>query len=118
MPRPRKTLPPVAPEANRRASISIRSIVKYDPMAPRPTTPIMIGEYVVARRPLQDSIHTLYMVMDGVDICLTSISIPSEGDCNSAITAHRRRRSALTADRFIAKAKKRRSRVKDEEVPA
>lgn len=118
MPRPRKTLPPVVPEANRRDTIGIRSIVKYDPMAPRPTTPIMVGEFVVARRPLHGSVHTLYMIMDGTAIARTAISHPSEGDCRDAINALRRRQAASMTDTFIAKAKKRHARAKTAEVAA
>ena len=116
MPRPRKTLPPPAYESTRRETISLRSVVKYDPMAPRPTTPILVGQYVVARRPLQGSVHTLYMILDGAEVVRTSISIPSEGDCADAITAHRRRQAASITDVVIAKAKKRRACAKTKEA--
>lgn len=118
MPRPRKTLPPPMPESNRRETIGIRSIVKYDPMAPRPTTPMMVGEHVVARRPLQGSVHTLYMILDGTDVVRTSISVPSADDCRDAINAHRRKQAASMTDTVITKAKKRRGRATAEEVTA
>jgi hypothetical protein len=75
-------------------------------MAPRATTPVMVGQYVVARRPLHGSVHTLYMVMDGTAIVATSISYPAVGDCASAIERHRRRTAARPTDTTIAKAKR------------
>ncbi|MGC2970375.1 beta-hexosaminidase [Paraburkholderia aspalathi] len=71
----------------RRDTISLRTIVKYDPMAPRLTTPILVGKFLVARKPLADSVHTLYMIMDGRDVVRTQISWPSESDCEGAIRA-------------------------------
>ncbi|MEX3915996.1 beta-hexosaminidase [Paraburkholderia sp. BR10872] len=102
----------------RRDTIGLRTIVKYDPMAPRPTTPIMIGDYVVARRPLLDSIYTLYMILDGKTVVSTQISYPSEGDCASAVLAHRRKQAASMAESTVAKAKKRHAKPAREEVAA
>ncbi|CAG4906300.1 beta-hexosaminidase [Paraburkholderia saeva] len=104
MQRPKFKAPP---EPTRRDTIGLRSIVTYDPMAPRPTTPIMVGQYVVARRPLHGSVHTLYMILDGTQIVGTSISYPSEADCASAVNKHRRRLAASMAVDTIEKAKKR-----------
>ena len=91
-------------EIVRRDTISLRTIVKYDPAAPRPTTPILVDKYVVVRRPIVDSIHTLYMIMDGRDVVRTQISWPSEADCESAIRASANARTA--AARALAKAKR------------
>jgi hypothetical protein len=89
----RPTSPPHA-EIARRDTISLRTTVKYDPMAPRPTTPILVGKFVVARKPLADSVHTLYMIMDGRDVVRTQISWPSESDCDGAIRAAANARAA------------------------
>jgi hypothetical protein len=80
-------------------------------MALRATTPIMVGKYIVARRPLADSVHTLYMIMDGNAVVGTSISYPNEGDCASAITKHHRRIAETMAAKTIATAKKRKPRA-------
>jgi hypothetical protein len=115
----RESIARFARETIRHDTISLRSRVTYDPRAPRPSTPIMIGKHVVMRSPLLGSLHTLYRVMDGRDIVLTSISIPSEHDCDCALAAHAARRSAAeaTSDAAIAKAKKR-AKHTTEEVPA
>ncbi|MFM0595353.1 beta-hexosaminidase [Paraburkholderia dilworthii] len=84
----------------------MRTFVKYDPMAPRATTPMMVGQHVVARRPLHGSVHTLYMIMDGSPVVHTSISTPNADDCQAAITKHQRRTAAMLADKTIAKAKR------------
>ncbi|WP_341868591.1 beta-hexosaminidase [Paraburkholderia lacunae] len=76
-------------------------------MAPRATTPIMVGKYVVARRPLADSVHTLYMILDGSTVVSTSISYPNEDDCASAVSMHRRKAAESLAAKTIGKAKKR-----------
>ncbi|MFM0660111.1 beta-hexosaminidase [Paraburkholderia sediminicola] len=91
-------------EIARRDTIGLRTIVKYDPMAPRPTTPILVGRYVVARKPIPDSVHTLYMIMDGRDVVRTQISYPSEADCESAVRAAANARTATA--RALAKAKR------------
>ena len=90
--------------AGRRDTIGLRTIVKYDPMAARPTTPILVGKYVVARKPIGDSVHTLYMIMDGRDVVRTQISYPSAADCESAIRAAANARTETA--RALAKAKK------------
>jgi len=99
----RPTSPPDK-EIVRRDTISLRTIVKYDPTAPRPTTPILVGKYVVARKPIADSIHTLYMIMDGRDVVRAQISWPSEADCEGAIRAAANARTATA--RALAKAKR------------
>ncbi|KVL84972.1 hypothetical protein [Burkholderia stagnalis] len=101
-----KALPAV--DATRRDTLVLRSIVRYDRNAKRPTTPILIGKYVVARRPLSDSLHTLYMILDGAEIAGTQISIPSEADCATAINRLRdtKRAAGVAASDAIAKAKK------------
>jgi hypothetical protein len=101
----------------RRETLGLRTIVRYDPRAPRPTTPVMVGKYVVARRPLPDSVHTLYMVMDGTEVVGTSISYPSEADCATffAKRSRSRRLAAMAADiiRDIKKRKPKALRVKE-----
>lgn len=108
MQRPNLNAPP---EPTRRATIGLRSIVHYDPMAPRATTPVMVGKYVVARRPLTGSVHTLYMIMDGSAVVGTSISHPNEDDCATAIKKSRRKQAESLAATTIAKAKKRKPRA-------
>jgi hypothetical protein len=93
-------------ESARRDTISLRTIFRYDPMQPRATTPVVIGGYVVTRRPLQDSIHILYTIMDGSDAVATSISIPDALDCETAITKHRLKQATRLADQTIARAKR------------
>ncbi|ALP62802.1 hypothetical protein [Paraburkholderia caribensis] len=116
MPRPKT---PAVDDSARRDTIGLHSFVKYDPMAPRPTTPITVGKYVVARRPLLDSIYTLYMLMDGGDVVASWISHPSEGDCATAMSRRRNAAAAKrAADEVIAKAKKRKARVRRGTVAA
>lgn len=106
-------------DGHRRDTIGLRSIVKYDRMAPRPTTPITVGEFVVARRPLPDSIYTLYMILDGATIVATQISYPSEGDCANAAQRHRQRQAESMTTAAVAKAiAKRKSAATREEVSA
>ncbi|WGS50832.1 beta-hexosaminidase [Paraburkholderia sp. D15] len=93
-------------ELSRRDTIRLRSIVKYDPRAPRATTPMMVGRYVVARRPLHGSVHTLYMIMDGSTVAHTSISAPSADDCRSAIAKHERRIAAALTEKTTTEAKR------------
>lgn len=84
-----KLIPTPHEEVARRDTIGLRTILRYDPMAPRPATPVLVGRYVVARRPLDQSVHTLYMIMDGKNVVATLISHPSENDCATAIKRHR-----------------------------
>jgi len=102
-------------QETRHGTIGLRTYVKYDPMAPRATTPMMVGKHVVARRPLHGSVHTLYMIMDGSAVVSTSISVPDECDCNTALIKHRRKQAASLTDKTIAKArnKPRALRVKE-----
>lgn len=94
-----------------RGTIGLHTHVTYDPMAPRPTTPMLVGKHVVARRPLHGSIHTLYMILDGSDVVSTSISVPNEHDCETAINRSRRKSAASMTQTLIAKAKKRKPRA-------
>ncbi|MBR7893184.1 beta-hexosaminidase [Burkholderia multivorans] len=92
----------------RRDTLSLRSVVRYDRDAKRPTTPILVGKYIVARRPLADSVHTLYMILDGAEIAGTQISYPTEDDCATAIKRLRDTKRSLEAEAaaVIARAKK------------
>ncbi|MGU7780433.1 beta-hexosaminidase [Burkholderia sp. PU8-34] len=96
-------------DVERRDTLSLRSVVRYDRNAKRPTTPVLIGKFVVGRRPLGDSLHTLYMILDGAEIAGTQISIPSESDCASAIKRLReaKRAAGMAASDAINKAKRR-----------
>jgi hypothetical protein len=102
-------------EPTRRDTIGLRSTFHYDPMAPRATTPMMVGKHVVARRPLAGSVHTLYMIMDGNAVVGTSISVPNWGDCESAIAKHRLSASAITSQ-TITKAKRKPPTLRVKEV--
>ncbi|WP_175981394.1 beta-hexosaminidase [Burkholderia sp. BCC1630] len=99
------TLPFV--DVERRDTLSLRSVARYDRNEKRPTTPILVGKYVVGRRPLADSLYTLYMILDGAEIAGTQISIPSEGDCADAIKRLRdaKRAAGVAASNAIDKAK-------------
>lgn len=108
MPRVKLNAPP---EPTRRDTIGLRSTFHYDPMAPRATTSVMVGKYVVARRPLAGSVHTLYMILDGAAVVGTAISYPNEDDCATAVKKHQRRTAAALAETTIAKAKKRKPRA-------
>ncbi|WP_186250651.1 beta-hexosaminidase [Burkholderia gladioli] len=94
---------------DRRDTLSLRTVVRYDRNAKRPSTPILVGKYVVGRRPITDSLHTLYLILDEGDIAGTQISIPSEDDCAQAVKRLRdkKRAAAKTASMEIRKAKKR-----------
>ncbi|MBR7961401.1 beta-hexosaminidase [Burkholderia vietnamiensis] len=103
MPRPIKRFEPDTPRGN---TLSLRTIVRYDRDYRRPSTPILIGKTVVQRRPIPDAIETEYLVMDGNEVVLRQVSIPSEGDCKTAINAARRKRraAAQVAEAAIAQA--------------
>jgi hypothetical protein len=105
----------VPPQPARRDTISLHTHAKYNPMAPRATTPMLVGKYVVARRPLQGSVHTLYRILDGADVVHTSISVPNEHDCETAINKSRRMQAASLAVKTNAKAnrKQRALRIKE-----
>ncbi|WP_414451485.1 beta-hexosaminidase [Burkholderia sp. 22PA0099] len=92
-------------DVKRRDTLSLHSATRYDPRADRPSTPILVGKYVVDRRPLSDSIYTLYSIRDGAAVARTQISIPSEADCASAIHA---RVAAINAKDDAGKVAKRR----------
>ncbi|HDR9034370.1 TPA: beta-hexosaminidase [Burkholderia vietnamiensis] len=102
-----RTLPLV--DVERRDTLSLRTIMRYDRNARRPSTPILVGKYVVGRRPLADSVHTEYLILDGTEIAHKQISIPSEGDCATAIKRLRdaKRAAGVEASKAIDKAKKR-----------
>jgi hypothetical protein len=99
-------------ESTRKDTIGLRTAFHYDPMAPRPTTPIMVGKYVVARRPLLGSIYTLFSLMDGSHVVASWISHPSEDDCASAMRRLNAKRIADAAitNAKISKAKPRRAK--------
>ncbi len=108
MPRIKVRALPVV-EIERRDTLSLRTVTRYDRDAKRPTTPILVGKYIVGRRPLADSLYTLYMILDGVEIAGAQISIPSEGDCASAIKRlwEVKRAAGIEASKAINKVKKR-----------
>ncbi|MDN7759676.1 beta-hexosaminidase [Burkholderia multivorans] len=95
-------------DVGRRDTLSLRSVVRYDRNTKRPTTPILVGKYIVARRPLADSVHTLYMILDGAEIAGTQISYPTEADCATAIKRLRDAKHSLEAEAaaVVARAKK------------
>ncbi|ASL45104.1 hypothetical protein bAD24_I16645 [Burkholderia sp. AD24] len=107
---------PFHAEPSRRDTIRLHSIVKYDPMAPRATTPITVGPHVVARRPLHGSVHTLYMIMDGPTVVRTSISMPNADDCRTAIVKHHRKVAATLVEQTIARAKRKPRAMRQKEV--
>ncbi|MDN7910104.1 MULTISPECIES: beta-hexosaminidase [Burkholderia cepacia complex] len=102
-----RTLPLI--DVERRDTLSLRTITRYDRSARRPSTPILVGKYIVGRRPLADSVHTEYLILDGTEIAHKQISIPSEGDCATAIKRLRdaKRAAGVEASNAIHKAKKR-----------
>ncbi|KVM89573.1 hypothetical protein [Burkholderia stagnalis] len=101
-----RTLPLV--DVERRDTLQLRSVARYDRNAKRPTTPILVGKYVVGRRPLADSVHTEYLILDGTEIAGKQISVPDEGDCANAIKRLRgtKRAAGIAASDAIAKGKK------------
>ncbi|MGR8018915.1 beta-hexosaminidase [Burkholderia cenocepacia] len=106
MPRSKaRTLPLV--DVERRDTLSLRTVTRYDRSARRPSTPILVGKYVVGRRPLADSVHTEYLILDGTEIAGKQISIPSEGDCATSIKRLRdaKRAAGAAASNAIEKAK-------------
>ncbi|KAG8154214.1 beta-hexosaminidase [Burkholderia catarinensis] len=107
MPRKKLQSLPFA-DVERRDTLSLRTIVRYDPKARRPSTPILVGKYVVGRRPLADSVHTEYLILDGTEIAGKQISIPDEGNCADAIKRLRdaKRAADIEASKAINKAKK------------
>ncbi|WP_249178677.1 beta-hexosaminidase [Burkholderia vietnamiensis] len=95
-------------DIERRDTLSLRTITRYDRNERRPSTPILIGKYVVGRRPLVDSVHTEYLILDGTEIAGKQISIPDEGNCADAIKRLRdaKRAAGMAASNAIDKAKK------------
>ncbi|HDR8956761.1 hypothetical protein [Burkholderia vietnamiensis] len=95
-------------DVEHRDTLSIRTITRYDRNARRPSTPILVGKYIVGRRPMADSVHTEYLILDGTEIAHKQISIPSEGDCATAIKRLRdaKRAAGMAASNAIDKAKK------------
>ncbi|KVF06131.1 beta-hexosaminidase [Burkholderia vietnamiensis] len=96
-------------DVERRDTLSLRTITRYDRNARRPSTPLLIGKYVVGRRPLPDSVHTEYLILDGTEIAHRQISIPDEGNCADAIKRLRdaKRAADVEVSKAIDKAKKR-----------
>ncbi|WP_049098131.1 hypothetical protein, partial [Burkholderia cepacia] len=94
-------------DIERRDTLSIRTITRYDRNARRPSTPILVGKYIVGRRPMADSVHTEYLILDGTEIAHKQISIPSEGDCADAIKRLRdaKRAAGIAASNAFDKAK-------------
>ncbi|QFS37115.1 beta-hexosaminidase [Burkholderia cepacia] len=94
-------------DVERRDTLSLRTITRYDRNARRPSTPILVGKHVVGRHPLADSVHTEYLILDGAEIAGKQISIPSEGDCADAIKRLRdaKRAAGVAASNAIDKAK-------------
>ncbi|AQT50330.1 beta-hexosaminidase [Burkholderia cenocepacia] len=95
-------------DAPRRNALSLRTITRYDRNERPPSTPILIGKYVVGRHPLPDSVHTEYLILDGTEIAHKQISIPDEGNCADAIKRLRdaKRTAGVAASNAIDKAKK------------
>ncbi|MBR8429405.1 beta-hexosaminidase [Burkholderia cenocepacia] len=91
MPRPIKRFEPDAPRGD---TLSLRTIVRYDRDYRRPSTPILVGQYVVMRRPIPAAIETEYLIMDDREVVRRQVSIPSEDDCATAIKTARRKRQA------------------------
>ncbi|VVD76679.1 hypothetical protein PEP31012_00879 [Pandoraea eparura] len=84
------------PDRDHRAgTISLMSTISYDPMAPRPTSPLLIGKYVVHRKPLARTPMMVYMIMLGNVVVGTQISIPSIADCDAASKRERARLAAV-----------------------
>ena len=101
-------------DVERRDTLLLRSAFHYDPMAPRATTPVLLGTFIVVRRPLLGTIYTEYLIMDGPDILRTLISHPDEQDCATAVSAYRRSIAARIVGDTIKKAKKPRAlRIKE-----
>ncbi|KVR78051.1 hypothetical protein [Burkholderia vietnamiensis] len=92
-------------DIERRDTLSLRTITRYDRNERRPSTPILIGKYVVGRRPLVDSVHTEYLILDGTEIAGKQISIPDEGNCADAIKRLRdaKRAAGMAASNAIDK---------------
>ncbi|KWC82744.1 hypothetical protein [Burkholderia cepacia] len=91
MPRQIKRFEPDTPRGD---TLSLHTIVRYNRDHRRPSTPILVGQHVVMRRPIPDAIETEYLIMDGNEVVRRQVSIPSEGDCESAIYASRLKRKA------------------------
>lgn len=98
----------VQPDIPRRDTLALRTVARYDRNATRATTPILVGKYVVGRRPLPDRLHTLYLILDGNEIAHKLISFPSEADCATAIMRLReaKRAAGRAARAAIGNAKK------------
>jgi hypothetical protein len=102
-------LPEYHSQVPRSDTLGTRTIVRFDPRAPRPTEPLLVGKYIVARKPMPGSVHTLYLIMDGHDVARSLISVPSEQDCADALRALEQRRRANSPEgrelRLIKRAK-------------
>lgn len=76
--------------------MNLISVVEIDPMAPRATTPVLVGKCAVNRKPMPGTPHTLYQICYGGAIVRTQLSYPSQGDCDAAVTAARARLQAAS----------------------
>ncbi|WP_107314299.1 beta-hexosaminidase [Burkholderia metallica] len=96
-------------DVERRDTLSLRTTTRYDRNQRRPSTPILIGKYVVGRRPVPDSVHTEYLILDGTEIAGKQISIPDEGNCADAIKRLRdaKRAAGVETSNALDNAKKR-----------
>ncbi|TKC83856.1 beta-hexosaminidase [Trinickia terrae] len=99
-------------EMKHRHTLHLRTIIRYDRDARRPITPVIVGKHTVARRPLANSVHTLYLIFDGAEIAGAQISYPSEADCADAIKRLHNAKNAAeaAATKAIVNAKKPRQR--------
>ncbi|VVE28594.1 hypothetical protein PPN31114_03532 [Pandoraea pneumonica] len=87
------------PDRDQRSdTISLMSTTSYDPAAPRPTTPLLIGKYVVYRKPLAGTPLTVYMIMFGNVVAGTQVSLPTKADCDTATKRHRAALEARAAE--------------------
>lgn len=86
---------PAPGKDQRPGTISLMSTTNYDPNAPRPTTPLQVGKYVVHRKPLARTPMTVYTIMLGNVVVGTQVSMPSRADCDAASTRERSRLAAL-----------------------
>ena len=66
MPRIKARTFPLA-DVERRDTLSLRTIARYDRNKRRPSTPILIGKYVVGRRPLEQGVLSEYLILDGTE---------------------------------------------------
>jgi len=73
----------------RNDTLGLRTAFFYERGARPATTPILVGSYVVLRKPLPDTPMTQYMIMDGSNVAAIQISYPTPEDCHTAVTQFR-----------------------------